>query len=53
VLDINERRGPWSCEGLMTQYMGMPGSGSRSRWVSEQGKGNEIGGFWRGNWERG
>ncbi|KRY62484.1 hypothetical protein T4D_1741, partial [Trichinella pseudospiralis] len=28
--DINERRGPWSCEGSMPQCRGMPGQGSRS-----------------------
>ena len=37
--DINERRGPWSCEGLMPQYRGMPGPGSGSGWVGKQGKG--------------
>jgi hypothetical protein len=26
----------------MPQYTGMPGPGSRSRWVSEQGDGEEI-----------
>jgi hypothetical protein len=28
--DINGRRGPWSCEGSMPQYRGMPGRGGRS-----------------------
>jgi hypothetical protein len=34
--DINERRGPWSCEGSVPQYRGIPGQGSRSGWLSEQ-----------------
>ena len=34
--DINERRGPWSCEG--PQCRGMLGQGSRSGWVGEQGE---------------
>jgi hypothetical protein len=33
----NGRRGPWSCEGSMPQYRGMPGLGSG--WVGEQGEG--------------
>ena len=33
------RRGPWSCEDHMPQYRGMPGPGSRSGWVGEQGRG--------------
>jgi hypothetical protein len=28
-----------SCEGSMPQYRGMPGPGSRSGWVGEQGEG--------------
>jgi hypothetical protein len=39
--DINGRRGPWSLEGSMPQYRGMPGQRSR------------IGEFWRENRERG
>jgi hypothetical protein len=36
----------------MPQYRGMPGPGSGSRWViGEQGEG--VGGFQRGNQERG
>jgi hypothetical protein len=30
-------RDSWSCEGLMPQYRGMPGQGSGSEWVGEQG----------------
>jgi len=30
-------RSPWSCEGSMPQCRGMPGPGSRSWWVGEQG----------------
>jgi hypothetical protein len=37
--DINERRGPWSCEGSMPLCRGIPGEGSRSGWVGEQGEG--------------
>jgi hypothetical protein len=33
----NLRRGPWSCEGSMPQYRGMPGPGSGSGWVAELG----------------
>ena len=33
MLDINERRGPWLCEGSMPPCRGMPGRGGRSRWV--------------------
>jgi hypothetical protein len=32
------RRGPWSCEGSMPQYRGMPGLGSRSGQVGKQGQ---------------
>jgi hypothetical protein len=38
-LAINGRRDPWSCEGSMPQYRGMPGPGGRSGWVGEQGEG--------------
>jgi hypothetical protein len=44
--DISERRGPWSCEG--SQCRGMPGQGSGSGWVSEQGEGDGVGGFLEG-----
>jgi hypothetical protein len=40
--NINERRGSWCCEGLMPQFRVMPGQGSRSGWVSEQGEGGWI-----------
>jgi hypothetical protein len=54
LVDINEKRGSWSCEGSMPQHGGMPGQGSRSGWVSEQGcGGDEIGGLGKGNEERG
>ena len=33
---INGRKDPWSCEGSMPQYTGMPGPGSRIGWVGEQ-----------------
>jgi hypothetical protein len=37
--DINERRGSWPCEGSMPHCREMPGQGSGSEWVSEQGEG--------------
>jgi hypothetical protein len=43
--DISERRGLWSCEGSMPQYRRMPGQGSRSGWVNEQGEGGWARGF--------
>jgi hypothetical protein len=39
------RRAPWSFEGSMPQYRGMPGSGSRSGWVVKQGEGERMGFF--------
>ena len=36
---------PWSCEGSMPQYRGMPWPGSRSGWVGEQGEVGEDRGF--------
>jgi hypothetical protein len=36
-------------ESSRPQYRGMPGPGSGSEWVVEQGEGEEIGDFWRGN----
>ena len=38
---------PWSCGGSMPQCRGMPGSGSRSGWVGEQGERGGDRGFWR------
>ena len=37
MLDISGRRGPWFREGWMPHYRGMPGPGSWSVWVGEQG----------------
>jgi hypothetical protein len=42
---INGRKGPWSCEGSMPQCRGMPGPGSGSGWVGEQGEGEGDRGF--------
>jgi hypothetical protein len=39
------RRGPWSCEDYMPQYRGMPGPGSWSEWVGEQGEREGYRGF--------
>jgi hypothetical protein len=50
---INGRRGPWSCEGSMPQYRVMPGPGSRSGWVGEQGEGGEDRGFSEGKLGKG
>jgi hypothetical protein len=36
LLDINERKDPWFCEGSMPYGIGMSGQGSESRWVGEQ-----------------
>jgi hypothetical protein len=37
----------------MPQYRGLPGPGSRSGWVVEQGEGQRVGLFQRGNQEMG
>jgi hypothetical protein len=42
LLDINGRRGTWSCEGSMPQCRGIPGPGRGSGWVSEQGEGSKM-----------
>jgi hypothetical protein len=39
MLKIDGRRSPWSCEGSKSQCRGMPGPGSWSGWVGEQGEG--------------
>jgi hypothetical protein len=39
LVGINGRRGPWSYKDYMPQYREMPGPGSRSGWVGEQGRG--------------
>jgi hypothetical protein len=36
---ISGRRGPWSCEGSMPQYRGMPEPGSLNGLVGDQGEG--------------
>ena len=36
-------KGPWSCEDQMPQYRRMPGPGSLSGWVGEQGGGTVQG----------
>jgi hypothetical protein len=52
LLLINGRRGPWSCEGSMPQYRGMPGPGPGVGGFVSMVKGEEIGDFWRENQER-
>jgi hypothetical protein len=37
-LVINGRRGPWSCEDFISQCRRIPGLGSESGWVGEQGE---------------
>jgi hypothetical protein len=37
----------------MPQYRGMPGQGGWNGWVSEQGEGDEIGGFFGGEMRKG
>jgi hypothetical protein len=39
--------------GSVPQYRGMPGQVSRHGWIGKQGEGDEIGGFWKRNQERG
>jgi hypothetical protein len=46
--DINERRGPWFCEGLMPQCRGMPGQRSGNGGVIEQGEWGWDRGFLEG-----
>jgi hypothetical protein len=50
---VEHQREERSCEGSLYQCKGMPGQGSRSGWVAEQGEGQGDWGFWRGNKERG
>jgi len=40
------RRGPWSCKDYIPQYRGIIGTGSRSGYVGEQGRGEGIRDFW-------
>jgi hypothetical protein len=40
LVAIIGRRGPCSCKLYMPQYSGLPGPGSRSGWVGEQGGGS-------------
>jgi hypothetical protein len=42
---ISGRRGAWYCKDHMPQYRGMPGPGSGSGWVGEQGRGR-VEGVW-------
>jgi hypothetical protein len=47
-----ERRDSWSREGSMPQCRGMPGPGSGSGWVGEQGVGEWDRGFSEGKPEK-
>jgi hypothetical protein len=40
---------PWSCEGSMPQYRGMPGPGIGVGGLVSRGRGEGMGGFRRGN----
>jgi hypothetical protein len=51
--NVNGRRGPWYCEGSMPQCGGMPGPGSGSGWVGEQGEGGRDRGFSEGKLRKG
>jgi hypothetical protein len=51
--DIKERRDPWYYEGSKPQCRGMPGQGSRVGGLESRGRGDVIGGFWRGNQKSG
>jgi hypothetical protein len=42
-----------SCEGSIPQYRGMPGPGSGSRWVGEQGEGEGDRRFLEGETRKG
>jgi hypothetical protein len=42
---INGRRGPWSCEGSMPQYMGMPGPGIGVGGLMSRGREDGMGVF--------
>jgi hypothetical protein len=50
---MNGRRGPWFCEGSMSQYREIPGLGSGSVWVGEQGEVGGNTGFLDGNLGKG
>jgi hypothetical protein len=49
LVSINGRKGPWSCEGSMPQYRGMPGPGTGVGGLGSRGRGVEEGDFQRGN----
>jgi hypothetical protein len=38
LLDINAMKEPWSCEDSIPQCRGMPGQGSRSERIVDQGE---------------
>jgi hypothetical protein len=46
---INGRRSPWSCEGSMAQYRGMPGLGIGVGGLGSRGRWEGIGDFQMGN----
>jgi hypothetical protein len=48
-LDINRRRGLWSCEGSMPQYREMPGPEMGEGRLGRRGRGERVGNFQKGN----
>jgi hypothetical protein len=52
-LVINGRRGPWSCEGSMSQYRGMPGPGMGVGGLGSRGRGKGDRGFSEGKLRKG
>jgi hypothetical protein len=52
-LVINGRKGPWSCEGSMPQYRGMPRMGMGVGGLGSRGKGEGIGDFSEGKLGKG
>lgn len=40
---INGKRGPWPCDGSMSQCRGVLGPGSGREWGGEQGEARKVG----------
>jgi hypothetical protein len=52
-LVFSGRRSPWSCEGSVPQYRGLPGPVNGSGWVTEHGEGGQERGFLEWNLGKG
>jgi hypothetical protein len=50
---VSHQLDPWSCEGSIPQYKELPGPGSGSGWVGEQGEGGRNRGFSEGKLGKG